>query len=294
MPKPQLFFLSMLVICSRMLLVSCQAFTLGETQVGTSAVVFLADRIKGVQYLAGANGSVNKMFLYISAAGADAKGEVAIYANAGPDLPGSLLAASNEQSLHVGWNQFSFATNVSIQAGEIYWLGLQIQSATTIETRIFYDSNSNIRQSAAFPYGPFPPNFPPPSNSQNHRFSFYAASDDLTPTPTSLPSGPTPTPFATPLPGKLIIDLSLNQNSIRFSQGNLLAVFYQGEGLRRLSVYNAMGEVVRHWELQGFAGQGKVSWDGKDQKNKQVAAGMYFFTLVDPVSQTRKKVIVLR
>jgi hypothetical protein len=247
----------------------------------------LADRIKALQYQASENGLVHKIYFYISASPGDGKGRVAIYDQAGVNLPGTLLAASPEQALTLGWNSFDLSMPITIQAGAIYWLSVQIQGSGQIETLSFNDANANLMQSAALPYGAFPNVFPLPSIANNFRVPFYATDEGLAPTPTH-----TSVVIVTWQP--IGLSLVLSKNSFTPGAGNFLRIGYGGEAIRELTLYAVSGEKQRVWSLQGGPSMGMLDWDGCDGAGNAVASGLYLFELRSAQARIIKKIIVLR
>lgn len=82
------------------------AVTFGETGTGNNTINNLDGRQRATQFVCGANGSVNRLLMYISGTGSGDEGRMAIYASGGTDTPGVLLAQSSSQALITGWNTF--------------------------------------------------------------------------------------------------------------------------------------------------------------------------------------------
>jgi hypothetical protein len=62
-----------------------------------------------------------------------------------------------------------------------------------------------------------------------------------------------------------------------------------------LRIYNILGEEVialKHGKLS--AGSHRVKWDGKDQKGKQVASGIYFYSLKTGTARLTRKMLYVR
>ena len=61
-----------------------------------------------------------------------------------------------------------------------------------------------------------------------------------------------------------------------------------------LTIYNAVGQVVRTWDLTGWEpGFHTVAWDGRDNEGRDVASGMYLIRLrSDHFVQVRKALLV--
>ncbi len=55
-------------------------------------------------------------------------------------------------------------------------------------------------------------------------------------------------------------------------------------------IYNVKGQLVKQW--QGV--RGSITWNGKDQNNKKVSDGIYFFKLSSGRYTTSRKIILLK
>ena len=68
----------------------------------------------------------------------------------------------------------------------------------------------------------------------------------------------------------------------------------QPRGRSELSVHNALGQVVRVWDLSTRdAGFHTLMWDGRDAQGQSVASGVYLIRLrADHFVQVRKALLV--
>jgi hypothetical protein len=63
----------------------------------------------------------------------------------------------------------------------------------------------------------------------------------------------------------------------------------------RLTVYNVLGQVVRHWENPAaYAGWHSVQWDGRDESGSEVASGLYLYRLQNEEFRETRKMILLK
>jgi len=66
-------------------------------------------------------------------------------------------------------------------------------------------------------------------------------------------------------------------------------------GQASLRIYNALGQLVRVLvNGEAPAGSHRVRWDGKDEKGKKAAAGVYFYALETKTGSLMRKVVVVR
>ena len=68
----------------------------------------------------------------------------------------------------------------------------------------------------------------------------------------------------------------------------------QLRGRSELTVHNALGQVVRAWDLSTWdAGFHTLMWDGRDAQGRSVASGVYLIRLrADHFVQVRKALLV--
>jgi flagellar hook assembly protein FlgD len=61
-----------------------------------------------------------------------------------------------------------------------------------------------------------------------------------------------------------------------------------------LTIYNVLGEKVRTLvDKERMPGNYQVNWDGKDEKQEEVASGVYFYKLkVENFEQTKKMILI--
>jgi hypothetical protein len=62
-----------------------------------------------------------------------------------------------------------------------------------------------------------------------------------------------------------------------------------------LNIYNVIGSRVRTL-VDGFVGPGQsiVHWDGMDDRNHQVASGVYLYEIIANESKVAKKMVLVR
>ena len=72
------------------------------------------------------------------------------------------------------------------------------------------------------------------------------------------------------------------------------AVPARPEGEGELAVFNALGQLIRVWDLRGYGpGYHAVIWDGRDRQGREVGSGMYIARLrVGKMRQGRKLVLI--
>lgn len=58
----------------------------------------------------------------------------------------------------------------------------------------------------------------------------------------------------------------------------------------QLQIYNVKGQLVKQWQDV----KGPITWNGKDQNNKKVSDGIYFFKLSSGRYTTSRKIILLK
>ncbi|MDP6700997.1 MAG: FlgD immunoglobulin-like domain containing protein [Candidatus Latescibacteria bacterium] len=74
-----------------------------------------------------------------------------------------------------------------------------------------------------------------------------------------------------------------------------LAIPAADAGPVALVIYNALGQVVRRWDLQGWrAGFHQVLWDGRDGRGRAVGSGVYLVQLAAGEFEQVRKVMLLR
>ncbi|MBN2621104.1 T9SS type A sorting domain-containing protein [candidate division WOR-3 bacterium] len=90
--------------------------------------------------------------------------------------------------------------------------------------------------------------------------------------------------LAMPNPFRNTIDLLLNQSLVASSEHATLRIF------------DVTGRVVRNFDLEQYSNSSilKITWDGKDDRSKQVARGIYFCELVTDKQTVMEKVIYIR
>jgi hypothetical protein len=151
--------------------------TFGKTTVGAFTDVFAQNRKRVNAYALPAAGSVGKLEIYLqpSANAGQQSIEGVVYANAA-GAPGALLGVSRELLYHsteaAGWYQLSFATPLSLPAGE-YWIGV-ITGAGNDIAGFRYDSVSGSRDYNANPYTSGPSNPFGSSTVDSEQMSLYA------------------------------------------------------------------------------------------------------------------------
>lgn len=181
-----------------------QAVTIGETGAGSSALIDPLDYFTLTQFSSPANGTINRIHVRMDITSGE--GRVAIYANAGPDQPGVLLAQSASKPLVLHWNTFVIPST-PVSAGATYWLTVQVDNNTAAINIFGGDPNPNkMAYSAGLTYGDFPADLSAilPGGYLNWRMSIYT-SDSATPTRTvTVTATVTPTltisPTVTPTP----------------------------------------------------------------------------------------------
>ena len=63
----------------------------------------------------------------------------------------------------------------------------------------------------------------------------------------------------------------------------------------RITIYNHVGQHVRHLVMGEFdAGSHRVQWDGRDDRGKDVASGVYFYQLQTGSFADVKKMSLVR
>jgi hypothetical protein len=159
----------------------------------------VAGSIYATQYQCPATGSINKFRLYIETAAGS--GQVAIYAAAGANTPGALIAASSGKVLTTGWNDFDFATDIPVTQNVTYWLAFQLSTTAGVEYTISEPYDYKYQRVDSQTFGTFPQNFGTPAFNAAARFFLYVTGVVHTPTPTCTGTNtPTDTPTATPSP----------------------------------------------------------------------------------------------
>lgn len=180
-----------------------KAVTFGETGTGSNNGRIAEGRYRGVQFVCGATGSVNRIFIYLNDSGTNDNGMVAIYANQAPDTPGALLAQSGAQDLINGWNEFVIPST-SVTSGSTYWLTVQTNDNNNeVEVRYYGDSNNYKLVGHYLAWGTWPDPFGSRDTNDAIRMCIYAT--EILPTPTFTPTRTrtftiTPTPTMTDTP----------------------------------------------------------------------------------------------
>jgi hypothetical protein len=81
-----------------------------------------------------------------------------------------------------------------------------------------------------------------------------------------------------------------------FNPETVIKYAVSGNGLTQVSlkVYNVVGQLVKTLvDEQQMPGEYSQTWNGKDEKNQEVASGMYFYKLrVSDFSETKKMVLL--
>jgi len=104
-------------------------------------------------------------------------------------------------------------------------------------------------------------------------------------------SSDTTTDVKNGLPSILPRNFTLNQNFPNpFNSSTVITYTLKATSWVNLNIYNIRGERVRQLiDSKMIPGSHSISWDGKDEKGKKVASGIYFARLVTrPHSQTIK------
>ncbi|MCK5242887.1 hypothetical protein KAR34_10580 [bacterium] len=161
-----------------------QAATFGEQGSGTGDLSGLDGYLYATQYNNSTAGNINRIFVYLTAAGATgAQGRMAVYDNGGTNLPESLVVQSNTQTLVAGWNEFVVAS-AAVSAGT-YWISFQFD---TSNTRIgYYIGTVQQTQYRAFsPVQSFPASWGTPDGNGAFDICMYAT--EITPTLTVTPT----------------------------------------------------------------------------------------------------------
>jgi flagellar hook assembly protein FlgD len=61
-----------------------------------------------------------------------------------------------------------------------------------------------------------------------------------------------------------------------------------------LTLYDALGQRVRHWQLHHPGGVGTVHWNGLDMQGRPVATGVYLLGMRTPTEQVTHKLLLVR
>ena len=61
-----------------------------------------------------------------------------------------------------------------------------------------------------------------------------------------------------------------------------------------LTLYDALGQRVRYWQIHHPGGGGTVRWDGLDMHGRPVATGVYLLRMQTPIEQVVHKLLLLR
>ena len=63
----------------------------------------------------------------------------------------------------------------------------------------------------------------------------------------------------------------------------------------RLSIYNARGQVVRQLiDAHAPTGYHEVIWDGRDDRGRVLASGLYFYRLQTPQGVLTRRLVLLK
>ena len=67
------------------------------------------------------------------------------------------------------------------------------------------------------------------------------------------------------------------------------------DGIYSLKIYNVLGQYIRTlWSGEKQAGYYEISWDGRDEKNRQMPAGVYYLIYEMGTTKTTAKLVLLR
>ena len=108
----------------------------------------------------------------------------------------------------------------------------------------------------------------------------------------ALDFSPTGASVITRLPSSSL-DLSVAPNPTSSSATIRFAVPANAAGAR-LDVYNAAGRLIRHLRADLAAGEGEVSWGGREGETSRVAPGVYFVRLESGSFAAARKVVRTR
>jgi len=108
-----------------------------------------------------------------------------------------------------------------------------------------------------------------------------------------------PLPFAEPThidPEDIELDiLSLSVYPNPFHQSTNISYYLPEQTKVDLTIYNLKGQKVRNLETgMKESGEYSIIWDGKDEKQQQVASGIYFYKLETGSSNLIKKMMLIR
>ena len=78
-----------------------------------------------------------------------------------------------------------------------------------------------------------------------------------------------------------------------FNPSTSLAIDFPNASEYTLTIYNIAGQVVKTFAGQAEAGTHTVTWDGRDNRNSQVASGVYFYSVeAGEFADVRKMVLM--
>ena len=89
---------------------------------------------------------------------------------------------------------------------------------------------------------------------------------------------------------------SLEQNFPNpFNSGTMIGFTLPDRGAATLTIYNLLGQrVARLVEGEGRAGVHSIHWDGRDDRGRDVAAGVYLYRLKSATHVQTRKLVLLR
>lgn len=81
-----------------------------------------------------------------------------------------------------------------------------------------------------------------------------------------------------------------------FNPDTTISLYLEECGLVSLAIYNAKGELVKTLvnNEEKASGQYKFKWNGKDENNRPVSSGVYYFKVLTGKYSATKKMILLK
>ena len=81
-------------------------------------------------------------------------------------------------------------------------------------------------------------------------------------------------------------------NPMRVGAGTNFTVEIKENDVARLQIYNVRGQLVKEFsEIQ--QGSKSIFWDGRDQNNRAVASGVYFYRLSSPSANVVLRLVLI-
>ena len=81
-----------------------------------------------------------------------------------------------------------------------------------------------------------------------------------------------------------------------FNPDTNISLYLQKHGLVTIAVYNSKGELVKTLvnNEEKASGLHKFKWNGKDENNRSVSSGMYYFKITTGKYSSTKKMILMK